>query len=323
MKTFIKILIIGLLFGLTSCIYKYDTLVDIPILPDYDQVMLVVGDTRPGFGNKDFETTEKVINDALSYTIQRFRKIDGIIQTGDYVSSGRITESWEGWKKANKYSFQYPIYPAIGNHDDERKSCEGMSKLDCFIMTYKNSNYYKTFGYEDWWSKDVGQLHLTSFSSNFDDDEPDIVKYQQIWLEEDMNKNKDTNTIVIFHAPIYASRVFKKGHGPDIEIRNYYEHIILKQGNVKLIINGHNHWYERVYVNGITHITVGGGGAPLLPPIHRAADKAKDVDGNIVTKANVYGYGYVVLAIKNNIMYGWAIHYKTHKLMDTFQIKLN
>jgi hypothetical protein len=35
---------------------------------------------------------------------------------------------------------------------------------------------------------------------------------------------------------------------------------------VQLVIAGHNHYYSRAEVDGVTHITTGGGGAPLYNP---------------------------------------------------------
>ena len=38
------------------------------------------------------------------------------------------------------------------------------------------------------------------------------------------------------------------------------------QYGVSLVLSGHNHYYARASMNGVTHLTVGGGGAPLFAP---------------------------------------------------------
>jgi len=41
---------------------------------------------------------------------------------------------------------------------------------------------------------------------------------------------------------------------------------LAEQYGVSVIFGGHNHYYARAVVHGVTHLTVGGGGAPLYTP---------------------------------------------------------
>src|SRR4030042_1890462 len=72
--------------------------------------------------------------------------------------------------------------------------------------------------------------------------------------------------IVFFHVSIYSSLNSPKTR----EMRNYL-HPLFKKYGVKLVLSGHNHFYERVVADGITYITAGGGKkrrgnpAPIFP----------------------------------------------------------
>jgi hypothetical protein len=41
---------------------------------------------------------------------------------------------------------------------------------------------------------------------------------------------------------------------------------LFEKYKVNLVLNGHSHFYQRNEVNGITHLTLAGGGAPLYTP---------------------------------------------------------
>jgi len=67
--------------------------------------------------------------------------------------------------------------------------------------------------------------------------------------------------IVTTHAPAYASG----GHGEDEDMIAMTNDIFEPNG-VNLVIAGHNHFYQRNYVNGIHHLIIGSAGAPLVEP---------------------------------------------------------
>ena len=44
----------------------------------------------------------------------------------------------------------------------------------------------------------------------------------------------------------------------------------MRRGRVALVLQGHNHLYERLEVGGVTYVTTGGGGAPRYPCLRPA-----------------------------------------------------
>jgi hypothetical protein len=55
------------------------------------------------------------------------------------------------------------------------------------------------------------------------------------------------------------------GHSNNSDVQNYIQPLCLQYG-VSFVLTGHNHYYSRADVDGVMHITTGGGGAPLYNP---------------------------------------------------------
>lgn len=287
--------------------------------PCFGFELIVLGDSRSDFGNKNFQRTEAIINDAIEYTEGNYDELVGIVMTGDYVNSGKNVDEWERWREVNERAFEYPIYPCIGNHDDEHTDCPWWS-VSCEIDSYYNWNYYQTFGVERWWSVDIEGLHLVSLDSNLEEFEESSLEgdllemYQYDWFEDDLKKNEDKLTIVIWHDPAYGSYTwFKMGHGSNSLMRERYVSLCEKY-KVDMVMYGHNHWYERVAVNGIVHLTTGGGGAPLLPKSLLPRDK---VEGSEI---NIPAFHWCIVSVSDEAVKVDVIKYKTHKVLDSFEI---
>jgi hypothetical protein len=128
------------------------------------------------------------------------------------------------------------FYASLGNHDA------------------REQRYYKQFNME-------GKLYY-SFSpkSNvrfFALDSSYPVPEQIQWIEKALEASNDDWKIVFFHHPLYSSG---DRHGSDLRLREVLEPLFLKH-NVSLVLNGHDHFYERVkQQKGIAYFVVGSGG---------------------------------------------------------------
>ncbi len=282
--------------------------------------LIVIGDSRAGVGNEFYQKARQIINDAIAYTERNYDNLVGIVMTGDYVKSGKNAWEWDAWIDANEKAFDYPIYPCVGNHDDEDAVCEWWD-THCEQEAYYTWNYYATFQVERWWSEDVEGLHVISIDSNlegFNDethegDALETIQYE--WFKDDLEMNRDKPMLVIWHDPAYASRSwFGEGHGSNRFMRNRYVSLC-EQYNVKMIAYAHNHWYERFTVNGIKHITTAGGGATPLP-LPCVWDRAEG------SEVNKHGYHWCVLSVEEGLMKVKVIQHWTHRILDSFEIPL-
>ncbi|MBT8387708.1 MAG: T9SS type A sorting domain-containing protein, partial [Ignavibacteria bacterium] len=84
---------------------------------------------------------------------------------------------------------------------------------------------------------------------------------QLTWLENDLAASTKPWKFIYLHEPGWSAG----GHGNEIPVQLYIQPLCEQYG-VPIVFGGHNHYYARAVVNGVQHITTGGGGAPLYLP---------------------------------------------------------
>ena len=93
-----------------------------------------------------------------------------------------------------------------------------------------------------------------------------ITEAQLAWLEADLAANPRQCSLAYWHRPLYSSGI----HGNYAPVRAFWR--VLHAAGVELVVNGHEHDYERFAVqlpggtrsaDGIRQIIVGTGGTPL------------------------------------------------------------
>jgi len=152
------------------------------------------------------------------------------------------------------------LLPAVGNHD---------------FYTPGGSGYFSYFGSiagtpgQGWYSSDIGGWHIVVLNSNCaivgcTPDSPQVR-----WLQADLAAHPATCTMAIWHHPRFSSGF----HGDDLAVAPFWD--ALAAAHTDLIINGHDHDYERFapqdpsgaldVADGIHEIIVGTGGAELRP----------------------------------------------------------
>jgi 3',5'-cyclic AMP phosphodiesterase CpdA len=83
--------------------------------------------------------------------------------------------------------------------------------------------------------------------------DPDQLK----WIEDELKKSGEKWKIVFFHHPLYSS---SRTHGSQLKLRAALEPLFI-QYNVSLVLNGHDHAYERIKPqNGIQYFVEGSSG---------------------------------------------------------------
>ena len=84
---------------------------------------------------------------------------------------------------------------------------------------------------------------------------------QHDWLLNDLQNNNQPWTFVVFHEPGWSAG----SHTANSDITDIVQPLLL-QYDIEMVFSGHNHFYSRALVDGVHHITSGGGGAPLYEP---------------------------------------------------------
>ena len=104
-------------------------------------------------------------------------------------------------------------------------------------------------GVERWYSYDWGDIHFVVL------DTEKTGPAQAAWLEADLNANMLPWTIVYGHKPPRSS-----AGRYDLPWQEYFEPVLAAH-HVALVLNGHEHHYERFEPReGVTYVVTGGGG---------------------------------------------------------------
>ena len=130
--------------------------------------------------------------------------------------------------------------------------------------------YFEYFGGEagqsgvGYYSYEVGPWNVIALNSEIPSGQGSA---QSEWLRQELASQPSACTAVIWHRPLFSSGA--NGDNPDM--RNLWR--TLYEFNVDLVINGHDHSYERFApqdpdgrfdpARGIREFVVGTGGAPL------------------------------------------------------------
>lgn len=168
---------------------------------------------------------------------------DFVINVGDFVESGRRQRDWNLFFEAQRELLaNAPFYPALGNHEEN-------SPLYFSLLSLP--------GNERWYSFDSGPVHFIALDVVFSDYQPGSEQYA--WLERDLRDTTLPWKIAYMHFPPYSFSSFRSGGEG---LRKGLSPLFEKYG-VQLVFSGHDHYYQRNQVDGVTYIVAGGGGAPL------------------------------------------------------------
>lgn len=137
-----------------------------------------------------------------------------------------------------------PYQSCMGNHEKS-----GLLFQKYFSYPFVNGRY---------WSFDYGPAHFVVVDqyTNYQ-----AGSTQLNWIENDLASTQKPWKFVILHEPGWSAG----GHSNNTNVKTYIQPLCEKY-NVAIVFAGHNHYYARAIVNGIQHITTGGGGAPLYDP---------------------------------------------------------
>jgi hypothetical protein len=157
--------------------------------------------------------------------------------------------------------------PTWGRHKARTKPSAGNHEYN----TAGATGYYGYFGSaagdpaKGYYSYDLGDWHVVVLNSNI---ARDATSAQIAWLRADLTANTKSCTLAYWHHPRYSSG---SGHGNNTSVQPFWD--VLYEFNADVILNGHDHDYERFApqnaagaldnVRGIREFVVGTGGRAL------------------------------------------------------------
>jgi 3',5'-cyclic AMP phosphodiesterase CpdA len=163
-----------------------------------------------------------------------------VVMMGDNIYGGERPQDFE--KK-----FQQPyqplldagvkFYASLGNHDSREQRNYHLYNMD-------GKSYYS-------FKAPKQNVRFFAFESTYMDRE------QLAWIEKELEGSNEDWKICFFHHPLYSSA---RTHGSELKLRAELEPLLIKYG-VSLVLNGHDHVYERIKPqNGITYFVEGSSG---------------------------------------------------------------
>jgi hypothetical protein len=153
------------------------------------------------------------------------------------------------------------MIPTIGNHEYFTTDAAGYFDYFGDLAGERGKGYY---------SMDVGAWHVVVINSRCDvEGWCDYGSEMMQWLEEDLENDAHLCTIALWHIPRFSSG----SHGDNESIDPIWQTVV--SHNVDLVLNGHEHQYERFkpmnqqgeidLANGTRLFIVGTGGVDLRP----------------------------------------------------------
>lgn len=155
----------------------------------------------------------------------------------DYTRGRSFAANWTssfGWLRAAEVD----VAGTLGNHDFE----VARGRYEFSLLHMPGPYYVRRV-------KDVELIVLDSNS---------ISTAQTRWLRTTLAKRSGLWRIVVFHHPAYTCG----GHLGSATVRHAWVPLFERYG-VRLVLNGHDHNYQRFTRKGVTYLVHGGGGAGL------------------------------------------------------------
>ena len=207
---------------------------------------VVYGDTRTYPATHDAVAGDIVATYHADHAYQTLA-----LMTGDLVSAGDSEASWSGEFFDPRYAniravlANVAVLPIIGNHEQS-----GVLFAKYFPMPFVAGRY---------WSFNYGPIHVAMLDQ-YTDYAAGSPQYS--WLQNDLAGSDKIWKFVVLHEPGWSAG---GGHANNTTVQNDLQPLAVEYG-VSFVLGGHNHYYARAVVDGVQHLTVGTGGAPLVVP---------------------------------------------------------
>ncbi len=209
----------------------------------------VIGDSGTG------EHPQFQVGDLMARYRQTF-SFDSVVMLGDNIYGDKSAKGF-------KHKFEEPykdllsggvkFYGALGNHD------------------HSDEIYYKPFNMNGkrYYKVHNGDADLLALDSDYMD------PAQLDWTGTQLADSNAAWKICFFHHPLYTHAKF---HGEDVDLKSLLEPVLIKSG-ANVVLNGHQHVYERMKrQNGIDYFVVGSSGQLRMHDLAPSPQTAKGFD---------------------------------------------
>lgn len=198
---------------------------------------------------------------------------DFAVHTGDVAYSYNAGGPG-GYNQLQQYFFDIyrdwlrrsPMYPSIGNHDEEANNAAPFR--DLFVLPEHGATSTYPDHARRYYSFDYGPAHVVVLDTELAFQNTSRRQAQLDWLKRDLAATTQPWKMAVFHRSPYSAG---GEHGSDLTVRAEFSSIFGRYG-VQLVLSGHEHDYERTIpiretndAHPVVYVVTGGGGAKLYP----------------------------------------------------------
>ena len=199
----------------------------------------------------------------------RDRPFDALVTLGDNIySDGSPSQFEQAWNEPYGWveDAGVQVVASLGNHDIH--TANGGPVMDLFDMPNR------------WYGRRVGPVDIFVLDSN------DLTAEGQLeWLSTALASSSAPWQVLVFHHPVYSCGK----HGSTPRVQHELLPVVGSEG-VDLVVNAHDHDYQRFpATNGTTYVVSGGGGAGLYP----VGDCPADTPNPVAWNDDVHEFLYV------------------------------
>ncbi len=229
---------------------------------------------------------------------------DALLLLGDLQYLDGALVKFQNTFSKNWSQFKNIRYPTPGNHEYVTAGAAG------YYQYFKNSPIDVSKGY---YGFNLGKWNIISLNSNCDDAGGcSTTSTQNKWLEQDLSISKASCTLAFWHHPRFTSGEYRNNDDSKNRSINFWN--VLTADKADIVLNGHDHLYERYAkqlgtgqqsVSGIRQFVVGTGGKSLYNQSGTTTNSEKVIDGQFgVLKLDLYenSYKWQFININNQIL---------------------
>jgi len=252
--------------------------------------IVAVGDIACDPDNPSFNEGNGVADACQSKKVARAianERADAVLLPGDIQYDIGLLDQFQRSFAVHWRSVTQPMYVVPGNHDYGSGNLDGY--LSTFPAYFPNATYQST-DQKTYYSFDLGSWSIYALDSNCPNvGGCDTASEQFRWLEQVASQNDRACSMAFWHHPVFTSGIHNDaestGRGQDFWS-------LLDAYGVDVVINGHDHHYERFMpMNvdgtpdefGIREFVSGLGGRSYRPALNLRAGSEKIID-------NTFGY---------------------------------
>ncbi len=275
------------------------------VSPPITKRVIAVGDIACSPSDKYVDGSDsRYCQQQKTFDLTKQQNADAVLMLGDLQYENGTRDSFRSTFDTSWGTFKDKLYPTPGNHEYLTSQAGGYFEYFSEAPVDVSSGYYRLV---------LGEWNIYSLNSNCEWIGGCVENTPQLkWLQTELVTNQSTCTLAFWHHPRFTSGKYATDN--DVKNRSQDMWRILVKHKADIILNGHDHIYERfarqtdngkVSDNGVRQFTVGTGGRSLysLKTIAKNSEKFIDTSfGVLVLDLKATSYDWRFLSIDNKVL---------------------